>query len=240
MTLTALLAVAYDSPAVALLALVGGLLTPLLLASEHDQYVSLFVYLSCLAAAAVGSRSCGRGWPCEAVALVGVEAVYWAWYTGNYHPRKANRHITFLVVIFVLFVASVLLAPRRRWTNIEDLVLVVLNPFLFFIAAYRLLDGDYRLWMGTLAVSMALVCTLAAVLVDRWRQQDASSASNSGFSAARIARSSTHRVPRPVRQAYRCCCNPLASRLMMDRLRRVTGFRRRSPTWRRGERRRLT
>jgi uncharacterized membrane protein len=172
MALAALLALAYDSPAVALLALVGGLLTPLLLASQQDQYVSLFVYLSCLAAAAVGLALL-RPWPAvRMVALLGVQGLYWAWYAGNYHPEKQTSALVFLVAIFGLFLVSNLLTARRRRANGEDHALIVLNPFLFFIAAYRLLDADYHLWMGTLAVGVALVCAAGAALVARWREED--------------------------------------------------------------------
>ena len=51
--LATVLAVPYDSAPIALLTLMGGLLTPLLLASPVDRYVSFFLYLSCLAAAEV-------------------------------------------------------------------------------------------------------------------------------------------------------------------------------------------
>ena len=111
MALAALLSVAYDSPAVALLALAGGLLTPLLLASEHDQYVSLFLYLSVLAAAAVGLAWLRPRWPAlRTVALLGVQGLYWAWFTGNYHPEKQAAALVFQIVLFGLFLASGLLA----------------------------------------------------------------------------------------------------------------------------------
>ncbi len=113
MALAALLSVAYDSPAVALLALAGGLLTPLLLASEHDQYVSLFLYLSVLAAAAVGLAWLRPRWPAlRTVALLGVQGLYWAWFTGNYHPEKQAAALVFQIVLFGLFLASGLLAAR--------------------------------------------------------------------------------------------------------------------------------
>ena len=92
MALAALLSVVYGSPAVALLALVGGLLTPLLLASEHDEYVSLFLYLSVLAAAAVGLAWLRPRWPAlRTVALFGVQGLYWGWFDGELSPRKAGR-----------------------------------------------------------------------------------------------------------------------------------------------------
>ncbi len=173
MALAALLAMAYDSPAVALLALAGGLLTPLLLVSEHDQYISLFLYLAVLAAAAVGLAWLRPRWPAlRTVALLGVQGLYWAWFAGNYHPEKQAAALVFLVVVFGLFLASGLLAAWRRRGGWEDLLVVAINPFLFFAAAYRLLDEDFHQWMGALAVLVALVCTAAAVVVARWREDD--------------------------------------------------------------------
>jgi uncharacterized membrane protein len=170
--LAALLAAAYDSLAVALLALVGGLLTPELLASEHDQYISLFIYLSCLAAGAVGLVQL-RPWPAiRVVALLGVQGLYWGWHSEFYNPVKRPAALVFLVVIFGLFLASSLLAAWRRRGNGEDASLIVLNPFLFFMAAYSLLDTDYHLWMGALAVGVALVCAAGAAFVARWRADD--------------------------------------------------------------------
>jgi uncharacterized membrane protein len=173
MALAALLAVVYDSPAVALLALVGGLLTPLLLVSEHDQYISLFLYLSVLASAAVGLAWLRPRWPAlRIVALLGVLGLYTIWFGARYHPEKLPAALVFLLVVFGLFLASSLLAARRRRADWEDLAVVLLNPFLFFIAAYDLLDEDYHLWMGALAVLIALVCTAGAAVVARLREDD--------------------------------------------------------------------
>ncbi len=173
MALAALLAMAYNSPAVALLALAGGLLTPVLLVSEQDQYISLFLYLAVLAAAAVGLAWLRPRWPAlRTVALLGVYGLYWAWFSGNYHPEKQTAALVFLVFVFGLFLASGLLAAWRRRGGWEDLLVAAINPFLFFAAAYRLLDEDFHQWMGALAVLIALVCTAAAVVVARWREDD--------------------------------------------------------------------
>src|SRR5205085_5680293 len=59
---TAALAVLYEAPAIAVMAVVGGLLTPVLLHSERDQYVNLFTYLALLNAGVVG-LALFRHWP---------------------------------------------------------------------------------------------------------------------------------------------------------------------------------
>jgi uncharacterized membrane protein len=166
------LAVAYDSAPIALLTLTGGLLTPLLLASPVDQYLSLFLYLSCLAGAEVGV-TLWRPWPAvRTAALLGVEGLYWLWFSAQYQPEKRPAALLFIAVIYALFFGHALLTARGRRAAGEDLALVVLNPALFFVAAYFLLGADYHLWRGALALGVALACTGGAAFVVRWRMDD--------------------------------------------------------------------
>ncbi len=170
--LATMLAFAYDSAPIALLTLTGGLLTPLLLASPVDRYISFFLYLSCLAAAEV-SVTLWRPWPAvRTVALLGVQGLYWLWFASAFQPEKRPAAFLFIAVIYALFFGHALLTARRRRATGEDLALIVLNPALFFAAAYFLLGADYHLWRGALAVGVALACACGAAFVVRWRADD--------------------------------------------------------------------
>ena len=163
----AMLAVLYESPAIALMAVIGALLTPPLLRTIHDQYQSLFPYLWAVNAGVVGI-ALFRPWPLVGtVALLGTQGLYWGWYWQNYHPEKLGWAIGFQAVLFALFLLYSLVSHilRRRAAGVEDLLRLVLNAFLFFVAAYVLLDDDYHVWMGTLSVAMAVVYTALGWLV---------------------------------------------------------------------------
>ena len=96
-------AVLYDSAPIALLTLIGGLLTPVLLASPVDRYISFFLYLSCLAAAEV-CLTLWRPWPAvRTVTLLGVYGLYWLWFASAYEPEKRPAAFLFIAVIYVLF-----------------------------------------------------------------------------------------------------------------------------------------
>ncbi len=181
---TAALALLYDAPAIAVMAVIGGLLNPILLSTGLDEYRSLFIYLVILNAGVVG-LALVRTWPfVSTIALLGTQALFWMWYEEHYHPEKRLAAIGFLTAIFVLYFLHPLrrlpaAAPAgwlarlgRRRVDPEDLVGLVLNPLFFAWAGYVLLDPDYHAWMGTAALGMAIVFTARAWLVLHFQPED--------------------------------------------------------------------
>jgi uncharacterized membrane protein len=164
---SAWLAMRFDAPAIAIMALAGGLLTPLLMHSDRDQYVSLFLYLGMLNAGTIGLLLVRAWWGIGTLALAGTHALFWAWYFENYHPEKLPGALAFLAVMFLLYlILSIARSAQARRLHWEDILLVALNAVLWSAAGYELLNGDYHAWMGTLAIAMALVyAALARVLL---------------------------------------------------------------------------
>jgi uncharacterized membrane protein len=166
---TAALALLYEAPAIAVMAVVGGLLNPVLLHTDRDQYRSLFTYLAVLDAGVV-ALTLFRPWP--AVATLGLactQALFWAWYAEHYHPEKLPAALAFQLVVFGLFLFQHAALPllRRQRVGPEGLVRAVLNAFLLAAAAYVLLDEDYHPWMGTLALAPAILYTALGWLLLR-------------------------------------------------------------------------
>jgi uncharacterized membrane protein len=160
-----LLAVRYEAPAIALMAVLGGLLTPILMHSERDQYVSLFIYLAVLNGGFVLLVSM-RDWPAiGTVSLVGTQYLFWNWHAYNYHPEKLGWALGFQLVIYVLFLLNTIaVCARRPRAGIEDLIRLTVNAAFWFAAVYVLLDPDYHEWLGSAAVGMAALYALVA----RW------------------------------------------------------------------------
>jgi uncharacterized membrane protein len=163
---SAVLAVLANAPALGLMAILGGLLTPLLLTSEKDQYVSLFLYLVALDVGAILMVTLRR-WPAVGtVALLGTHALFWGWYSENFHPEKRHWALGFQVAVYVLFLTHGLVSRliRRCEADWEDLSRWLLNATLGFVAFYALLKPDYEPWLGTLAMTMAVLYAALA----RW------------------------------------------------------------------------
>jgi uncharacterized membrane protein len=170
-----LLAVLCDSPAIALMATAGALLTPLLLRADVDRHASLFGYLLVVNAGAA-ALTLWRPWRVTAtLALVGAQGLFWGWYAVWYHPEKRGAALGFQLALFGIHVLQALLGwlVRRRPADLEGLLRQVLAPLLLAVAGYVLLADEYRPLLGTLAVALAAVYAGLAAWAQRCRADDA-------------------------------------------------------------------
>src|SRR5215217_2063896 len=161
----AALSLVYNAPAIAIMALVGGFLTPLLLHSDRDQYRSFFVYIFALDAGALALLKHWRG--LSSVAYFGTQLLFWIWYDQNYHHQKRGAVLVFQTAIFLLFLLAHLARElwRRESATLEDALLLLANPFVFFATSYALLNTTHHDWMGVFAIGMALLYASAAKIL---------------------------------------------------------------------------
>ena len=163
----AAIALIYNAPAIAIMALIGGFLTPVLLHSGRDQYRSFFAYLVALDVGALALLKHWRG--LSSVAYFGTQILFWIWYNENYHHQKRTAVLVFQTSIFLIFLLAHLIRELigRGIATIEDALLVVVNPFVFFVTAYHLLNPTHHNWMGAFAIGMALLYAGAAEILLR-------------------------------------------------------------------------
>ena len=162
------LALVYNAPAIAIMALIGGLLTPVLLHSDRDQYRSFFTYLVVLDAGALALLKHWRG--LSSIAYYGTQLLFWLWYDENYHHQKRTAVLVFQTAIFLLFLLAHLAREliRREAATLEDALLLLSNPFVFYATAYHLLNPTHHDWMGAFAIIMALIYAgIAKILLVR-------------------------------------------------------------------------
>jgi uncharacterized membrane protein len=153
-----LLAMAYNAPSIAVLALAGGFLVPLLLSTGRDQYRVLFTYIGILDLGMLGVVI-ARSWRwIGSLAYLGTQFLFWGWYSEHYHPEKRMAALLFQSAIFLIFVGADL-APylRRQAAGWEEWIRLAVNPFVFYAICYALLDADYHDWMAALALALAAV-----------------------------------------------------------------------------------
>ncbi|HEV8426459.1 MAG TPA: DUF2339 domain-containing protein [Pyrinomonadaceae bacterium] len=158
----AAISLVYNAPAIAIMALIGGLLTPILLHSDRNQYRSFFMYLFVLDAGALALLKHWRG--LSSIAYFGTQLLFWLWYNEHYHHQLRTPVLIFQTAIFLLFLLAHLVREliRREQATLEDAMLLLVNPFSFFATAYNLLNPTHHDWMGAFAIGMALVYASAA------------------------------------------------------------------------------
>jgi uncharacterized membrane protein len=169
-----LLAIVYDRVVIGLVAVLGGLMTPLLLHTDRDSYVALFSYLALLDFGTILVLVWKR-WPAiGSLALLGTQGLFWIWYAENYHPEKLAWAAGFQLLILGMFLAGSVLEQlvRKRSESWEGLVRVVTAPSLAFLALYWLWRDEYGVWMGSVAVVLATLYAILARVTLQLRPAD--------------------------------------------------------------------
>ena len=146
------IALGRDSQRIALLSLVGGFLTPVLVSTGKDEQVVLFTYLLILGAGLLAIEL-RRDWrSLTPISFVLSQIYFWGWYSRFYQPDKLERTLIFATLFFILY-ASLPFLRAVRVSGLKELdILVVLgNAAVYFGALYTMLWPRDR-WPLTLLV----------------------------------------------------------------------------------------
>lgn len=151
-----IIAVKRDSQAMALVGLLGGLLTPVLLSTGRDAPVELFTYLALLNAGILLIAR-ARQWPkVEWLAFGGTMFYFWGWWNGHYHADRRNLTTGFATLFFLEFaVLPVLQARRFGALGAAQTTLVVLNALGYLAALQRLLYDEQRVTLSAMLLLLA-------------------------------------------------------------------------------------
>jgi uncharacterized membrane protein len=140
-----ILAARYDAYAIAVLGLIGGFMTPVLLAANVDNEVGLFGYVALLNAGVLALAYFKRWRSLNYLAFAATWIMFAGWYLEFYNNRKLWLTLFFLTLFFVMFAALALIhnVLKQRPARWFDVSLVLTNATLYFATSYLLLE-DYR------------------------------------------------------------------------------------------------
>jgi uncharacterized membrane protein len=143
------LAAHYDSQAVAILGMVGGYVTPALLATGEDRLGALAVFSMVLGAGAVAMARMRR-WPAlEYLAFAGTWLLFLGWSGTFLNDDTRAGAFAWLTAAFVLFFIASALTTR--------LPLLALNAGFYFTASYFVLQPQYHASLGEFAAALAVL-----------------------------------------------------------------------------------
>jgi uncharacterized membrane protein len=159
---TFVVAVGRNSERIALLAQIGGLITPILVSTGENHEVALFTYLAVLGAAVL-SLAWVREWKWPVPLQFGATLVFfWGWYNDFYREPEMAVTIFFATVFFLLFAAIPVI---RSWRGGElwgtEVAIVVINAVSFLVALHEMLWPEQR-WSLTIAVLALAAAHLGA------------------------------------------------------------------------------
>ena len=159
---TMVVAVGRNSERIAFLALIGGLITPLLVSTGENHEVALFTYLTILGVGVL-VIAWVRNWKSLPPAQFAATLIYfWGWYSDFYRDNQLTTTIVFATVFFILFAT---LPVVRSWRDGElsglEAGIVLVNSLAYLVALRQMLWPQNR-WALTVAVLALAAAHLGA------------------------------------------------------------------------------
>ena len=160
--LAVVMAVANNAVPIAILALVGGFLSPVLLSTGVNRPYAFFTYIAILDLVAMGSAYFRRWRILDLLCFAGTAIMYIGWHEKFYGPDQMTPALFYTSLFYLMF----LLIPtfhglvRRLPETPEGLVLVVLSAALSFFSYYHVLFPNYRYVLGFVVLDQAFLVFL--------------------------------------------------------------------------------
>ncbi|HEV2287458.1 MAG TPA: DUF2339 domain-containing protein [Candidatus Acidoferrales bacterium] len=150
-----------DSQRLALLALIGGFLTPALLSTGGNHEIVLFSYIALLSAAMLVLERV-RSWSwLPPLAFFATQLYFWGWYSSFFVSGVLYLTLAFALLFFLIFSALPLLSAHREGRiTAPECFIAVANTAYFLVALEQMLWPESRwaltLWLLVLAAAHLL------------------------------------------------------------------------------------
>jgi uncharacterized membrane protein len=149
---------------IAVLGLLGGLLTPVMLSRGEDERWILFPYLLVLDMGVLGIAAI-RNWNLlKSLAAVGTVAIWLGWFQQHYRPQILADTVLLMSAFFVVFalLGFIHQVVRRMPAMAADYFVILATPVIYFGALYAVTSREYAAWHGLMAIGMGSVYLLLA------------------------------------------------------------------------------
>ena len=153
----------YNRQELAILATIGGFITPFLVSTGQDNYSALFTYL-CILNAGLMVLAWFKRWPAiNSIALIFTTLIYGGWLTRRLtistDPLPRADALLFATLFYLLFIAMHIINTIRLKNKFRsfDFILLLSTSALYYLAGMLILDdwqqGDYKgLFTGLLGL----------------------------------------------------------------------------------------
>ncbi len=167
------MAVAHDAIVIAVIAVLGGFLSPILLSSGGNHPYILFSYILILDLVALGAAYY-RSWRAlDLLCFVGTLILYQGWAMQSYKPEQMAPALIYTSLFYLLFLLVPTLYSLARKTPMEvsGLTMVIANAVYSLFAYYSILFSEHRYVLGFVVIGQAI---LVLLLFQTWSKRVAS------------------------------------------------------------------
>ena len=159
---SAALSLRQDAELLAAFALVGGLLTPVLVSTGQNNEVALFCYLLLLDLGTLWIVAIKNWRRLLGGSFAGTLLLFAVWGATYYTPAQLGTTLIFASLFFLMFAAAPLVGstPFLQRDNGLSVSLALLNAGAYFAACYQMMEADYRLalvWVTLAAAALHFV-----------------------------------------------------------------------------------
>jgi uncharacterized membrane protein len=172
--LACVLAIRYDTKWLAVLGLVGGFLTPIMLSTGHDNQIALMTYMTILNLGLLGVAFYKKWDILNTLGFVFTYLLYSAWYGQHYEATKFWPAILFLNGFYLIysFIPFIYEIRKGDGTLSREIALVGLNAFFAFGYCYVMIKDLYGVsWVSIITLLYAAVSlSLASYVFKKGKQ----------------------------------------------------------------------
>lgn len=164
------LGVAQDSAALACLAVLGGLLTPVLVSTGEDARDALFSYLVVLDLGVLAVAFWRKWRVLELIAFAGTYVLYAGWYNRFYSEAALVPALLWLGAFYVIFLCLPFLHELRQRSvlTVDRFLVAMVNATVVFAFGCWMLYAKHRPELSLVALGMGASYLVLGVLA-RWR-----------------------------------------------------------------------
>lgn len=160
--LAVVLAVAHDAKSIAIIGLIGGFLSPVLISTSENHPYALFTYIALLDAVSMGAAYYRRWRALDILCFVGTVILYVGWHERFYEASQLAPAMVFTTVFYLMFLVIPILYSlvRKQEETVEGLVLVVVNCAVALCSYYDALYVTHTRLFGFVVIGQALLTFL--------------------------------------------------------------------------------
>lgn len=147
----------FNAQPTAILGLLGGFLTPIMLSTGQDAQWSLFSYVFLLDLGVLGVATFRKWQPLQVLALVLTAGMWLGWFEQHYQAEKLPDTLILMTAFFLLFALLGIWynVVRREPAQPGDFFVVLATPVIYFIGVYAVTLDKYSYLHGLMAIGMA-------------------------------------------------------------------------------------